>query len=73
MIRTVILDLDGPVLDGKLRHYDCYRRILGNYHFTPLGIDEYWELKRIGADRKQQLAPVGAESIYRILSKLGWR
>jgi phosphoglycolate phosphatase len=64
MIRNLILDLDGPILDGKLRHYQCYGDILREHGFVPLSVDEYWEMKRHRYDRRRQLSATGAEGIY---------
>lgn len=64
MIKTIILDLDGPLLDGRLRHYRCYSDILLENGFTPRPIDEYWEMKRQRVDRHRQLTVSGADGIY---------
>jgi phosphoglycolate phosphatase-like HAD superfamily hydrolase len=64
MSRTVILDLDGPVLEGKLRHYRCYADILTEAGYAPMPLEEYWALKRSGADRRRQLQRSGAEALY---------
>ncbi len=64
MIKTIILDLDGPILDGKLRHYRCYSDILLENGFTPMPVDEYWGMKRQRIDRHRQLAVSGADGIY---------
>ena len=64
MIKTIILDLDGPLLDGRVRHYRCYSDILLENGFTPMPIDEYWEMKRQRIDRHKQLAVSGADGIY---------
>lgn len=64
MINTIILDLDGPILDGRLRHYQCYSDILLENGFTPISEDEYWEMKRNCLDRHRQLAASGADGIY---------
>jgi phosphoglycolate phosphatase-like HAD superfamily hydrolase len=64
MIRTLIVDLDGPVLDGKHRHYFCYQKILVERGFIPLDLESYWGMKRERADRREQLKAVGAEGIY---------
>jgi phosphoglycolate phosphatase len=63
MIETVILDLDGPLLDGRPRHYSCYRQILLEHGFTPISLDDYWQMKRAGLSVKDQLSASGAESI----------
>jgi phosphoglycolate phosphatase len=63
-VSTVILDLDGPLLDGRVRHYACYRVILEAAGHVPLDADRYWEMKRDRADRRVQLAASGAEALY---------
>lgn len=42
----IFLDLDGPVLDGRYRHYACYMDILELHGGKPLALDIYWALKR---------------------------
>ena len=64
MIKTIIMDLDGTILDGRLRHYQCYSDILSERGFVPMPIDKYWEMKRQRADRHKQLAMSGADKIY---------
>lgn len=64
MIHTLILDLDGPILDGKFRHYQCYFDILSKYNFDPMPLDVYWAMKRQKTDRHAQLSASGAHSIY---------
>jgi len=51
----IFLDLDGPILEGKNRHYQCYSEILNDYGGTPLSIDHYWNLKRARVPRDQVL------------------
>jgi phosphoglycolate phosphatase len=63
-VSTVILDLDGPLLDGRDRHHACYRAILEAAGHVPLDADRYWEMKRNRADRLAQLAASGAEALY---------
>lgn len=60
----IFLDLDGPLLDGKARHYQCYSTILERLGFAPIGIEEYWASKRSLVDRKTLLKASGAEAIY---------
>ena len=64
MIKTVICDLDGPILDGRFRHYQCYCDILRELGFVPVALEKYWEMKRHRIDRHQQLAACGADEIY---------
>jgi phosphoglycolate phosphatase len=64
MTSTIILDLDGPLLDGKVRHYTCYREILNKYNYRPLDLHRYWGIKRERVGLRQLLATSGAEVIY---------
>lgn len=41
----IFIDLDGPILDGKLRNYNCYRDIIKDAG-KPLDIVTYWMMKR---------------------------
>jgi phosphoglycolate phosphatase-like HAD superfamily hydrolase len=63
-IQQVFLDLDGPLLDGKQRHYHCYSNILKKYGFQPIGLDEYWEKKKLLLNRRELLRLSNAEAIY---------
>lgn len=60
----IFVDLDGPLLDGRRRHYFCYQTILRKFACTPLEIDQYWNQKRTGGDRHTLLKLSGAEGIY---------
>ncbi len=60
----IVLDLDGPLLDGASKHYACYRDILTQEGFEPLQISEYWALKRRRVDRHDLLNRSGADAIY---------
>lgn len=64
MIKVIILDLDGPLLDGRFKHYQCYKDILEEKGYTPMQQEKYWEMKRNRQDRKQLLAVTEAEDIY---------
>ncbi|OQY44493.1 MAG: hypothetical protein B6247_30185 [Candidatus Parabeggiatoa sp. nov. 2] len=64
MINVIILDLDGPLLDGKFRHYKCYKDILEKKGYTPMLLEKYWKKKCNRQDRKQLLAVTGADAIY---------
>ncbi len=61
---VAIVDLDGPLLDGRQRHYACYSTILAQHGAQPLELAQYWDLKRSRADRRVQLAASGAEDLY---------
>lgn len=63
-IKQIFLDLDGTLLDGKERHYHCYRSILAKSGFKPISIDEYWENKKDMVNRRDLLSISGAEEIY---------
>jgi phosphoglycolate phosphatase len=64
VIQTVILDLDGTILDGRLRHYACYQQILEERGFTPLDPESYWRMALERVDRRQRLAVSGAGEIF---------
>jgi len=64
MISTIVLDLDGPLLDGRLRHYSCYSEILKEQGFIPLDIDSYWAGKRSRVDRRTLLKKSEAVEFY---------
>ena len=64
MISALILDLDGPLLDGMQRHYSCYRNILDEYGFRPIPVEQYWEMKRNRVDRRALLELSGARTLY---------
>ena len=59
-MNTVVLDLDGPLLDGRLRHYACYCEILAAQGFPVLPVDDYWAMKRARRNRRELLAATGA-------------
>jgi phosphoglycolate phosphatase len=63
MIKTLILDLDGPILDCKFRHYACYSQILNMYGYTAISLERYWAMKRNRLPLKKQLLVSGAEAI----------
>jgi phosphoglycolate phosphatase-like HAD superfamily hydrolase len=69
-IDTIILDLDGPILDGRYRHFQCYKNILEENGFCPMKIEKYWKMKRNRLSRIEQLSESGAEAFYdRFLSE----
>lgn len=41
----IFLDLDGPILEGKNRHYQCYKDIIDKHGGNILDIDTYWDMK----------------------------
>jgi len=51
----IFLDLDGPILEGKNRHFQCYSEILKDFGGTPLNSERYWNLKRARVPRDQVL------------------
>jgi phosphoglycolate phosphatase-like HAD superfamily hydrolase len=63
-VEKIFLDLDGPLLNGKERHYRCYKDILEKHGYTPIAIDEYWEKKRSLFNRRDLLDLSGAGKIY---------
>jgi phosphoglycolate phosphatase len=64
LISALILDLDGPLLDGMQRHYRCYRDVLNEYGYRAIPVEQYWEMKRNRVDRRALLELSGASSLY---------
>jgi phosphoglycolate phosphatase len=64
MIKAIILDLDGPLLEGMYRHYRCYSDILLAHGFKPIPLKQYWQLKRSRGDRRELLSLSDAHDLY---------
>lgn len=64
MISTLVLDLDGPLLEGRERHYRCYSDILRAHGHEPVAADRYWAMKRSRVSRRELLALSGAAALY---------
>lgn len=64
MKNAIIVDLDGPVLSGKNRHYQCYADILNNFDCKPVPVEQYWQLKRNGTASKDILVHSDAGDIH---------
>jgi phosphoglycolate phosphatase len=60
---TVVLDLDGTVLDERPRHYGCYAVIMSELEQPALPIDEYWALKRAAVDAQGVLSRTGSAGL----------
>jgi phosphoglycolate phosphatase len=63
-VTALIVDLDGPILEGSRRHHAVYSQILREAGYRPLGLEEYWGLKRHRTSRRSMLERSGAEKIY---------
>ena len=64
MIKTVVLDLDGPLLDGQRRHYACYRSILEEHGYVLVDEETYWRGKRARQSRRELLEASRAGEFY---------
>ena len=60
---VVILDLDGPVLDGSPRQYALYAHLLTERGYVPADFATYWHWKRERTPLADYLAVSGAEAI----------
>ena len=60
----IFCDLDGPILEGKERHYTCYCDIVSEYGGTPIAIEEYWDMKRSMVKRTVLLEKTGFLGTY---------
>ena len=59
----IVLDLDGPVLDTRWRHYHCYSAILTTAGDEPLSQERYWQAKRRGTTRSELLAMTDSDHL----------
>ena len=64
MTNTIVLDLDGPLLDGRLRHYACYRSILEERGYVLVDEETYWRGKRARQNRRELLEASSAGEFY---------
>jgi phosphoglycolate phosphatase len=63
---TLVLDLDGTLLDGSVRQHRCYSDILARHGYDALPLAEYWDMKRQRLNRRVQLEKTGAGALYEI-------
>lgn len=67
---NIFFDLDGPILDIKLRYYELYRKFILMSDGTSLDIDTYWDLKKEGVSLGEILKKGGVsdrlEGRYRV-------
>ena len=66
MFDYIFLDLDGPILEGKVRHYTCYKDIIQKYGGNILDIDTYWDMKRSKITRDILLSKSNFQETYEI-------
>lgn len=64
MLNYIFCDLDGPILDGKWRHYNCYKDILAVFGGKAIPLREYWEMKRNKLSRNILLEKSAFEGSY---------
>lgn len=62
---NIFFDLDGPILEVKFRHHRVYAEGICAAHGTPLGVDDFWQLKRERAPDLELLrrSGVGSEAL----------
>lgn len=60
----IFIDLDGTLLEGKLKHYNCYKDIILKDGGTPLDINIYWDMKRSKITREVFLEKSKYKSTY---------
>jgi phosphoglycolate phosphatase-like HAD superfamily hydrolase len=60
----IFIDLDGTLLEGKLKHYNCYKDIILKDGGTPLDINIYWDMKRSKITRDVFLEKSKYKSTY---------
>lgn len=64
VIKIIVVDLDGPILDGMHRHYQCYSDILKEHGAAPVPLQSYWDMKRNRVGRRKLLALSDAVGLY---------
>ncbi|MCT7520064.1 HAD family hydrolase [Aliarcobacter cryaerophilus] len=69
MFDYIFLDLDGPILEGKFRHYTCYKYIIKKYGGNVIDVDAYWELKRGKVTRDILLEKSNFRESYEVFFK----
>lgn len=60
----IFIDLDGTLLEGKVKHYYCYKDIILKDGGNPLDIDLYWDMKRSKITRDIVLEKSNYKSTY---------
>lgn len=63
MIKQIILDLDGTLLDIRQRHYQCYCDIVTQFGFSPVPLEYYWQQHRSGLGTRKILQEMQATAI----------
>ena len=66
MYDYIFLDLDGPILDGKKKHYQCYKDIVDRFGGKALDTDTYWEMKRRKISRDIVLQKSNFQASYAV-------
>lgn len=66
----VVFDLDGPLLEGRNRHYACYSGILQRAGYDPVPLEQYWEAKRNLIPASEVLGRSGAVGYYSEFKRL---
>lgn len=53
--KYIFIDLDGTLLEGKFRQYNCYKDIILKEKGNLIGINKYWKLKQNRIKREEIL------------------
>jgi phosphoglycolate phosphatase-like HAD superfamily hydrolase len=70
---TIVLDLDGTLIDTAQRHYALYRRLSETFHVDVLDFDDYWNLRRDGVSNVHVLQRAGLSDAESRLTDAVWR
>ena len=60
----ILIDLDGTILDGKEKHYRCYKDIMGQAECCPMDRERYWKLKRKAVPLERLLCGAMEKEIF---------
>ena len=69
---TVVLDLDGTLINTSPRHYVVYRTIVHQFGITPLPFNAYWKTRRQGLSNLDVLKENGLSSRHEALAAEMW-
>ena len=72
MHATVVLDLDGTLLETSARHYAVYTLITNSLRIPSLGFSTYWQLRRAGLSNLEVLLRSGLSNEQRTAVEATW-
>jgi len=71
--RTIVLDLDGTLIDTAQRHYALYARLSETFNLEVLNFQNYWNLRRTGSSNVRVLQQSGLSDEKSGMAEAIWR